>query len=80
MEIESCEIKTNEGERFLNSNLWISCQNPHFPKSCGMKDKSKPQIEKVDFHLKCCIEAGVSEITLSGSSSLGKVWSGLNPQ
>jgi hypothetical protein len=31
-----------------------------------MKDKCKPQIEKVDFHLKCWIEAGVPEITLSG--------------
>jgi hypothetical protein len=31
-----------------------------------MEDISKPQIEIVEFHLKCCIAAGVSKISLSG--------------
>jgi len=53
MEIESCEIKTNEGERFLNSNLWISCHYTHLPKGCNMEDILKSQIETVDSLLKC---------------------------
>ncbi len=51
-----------------NARSKISCQNPHFPKSCDMRDKSTPQIEKVDFHLKYCNEVEVSEITPLGNN------------
>ena len=45
---------------------WIACHYPDLAKGCDMEDISKPQIEIVDFRLKCCIAAGVSKVSLSG--------------
>jgi len=34
----------------------ISCQDLPFPDGFDLKNKSKPWIRSVDYHLECCIE------------------------
>jgi len=50
--------------------LNISCQDVLLQKDFDLNNKPKSPIRCVCYGLKCCMEAGVSKITLSGSNLL----------
>jgi hypothetical protein len=39
------------------------------PKSFGVKNRPKPRIRPVDYHLECCVEARFWKIAITGSYS-----------
>jgi hypothetical protein len=48
--------------------LNTACQDVYPPKGFDMKNRSKPRIRSVDYHLECCMEVRFSKITISGSN------------
>ena len=44
----------------------LSCQDVFTPKGFDMKNRPKPRIRPVDYHLGCCIEARFGEIAITG--------------
>jgi hypothetical protein len=52
----------------LNSNLQIFCQDLPSPDGFDLKNKSKPWIRSVDYHLQCCIEARFWKLASTGSN------------
>ena len=63
--------QTHRQRRILNSNLQISCQDLPFPDGFDLKNKSKPWIRSVDYHLECCIEARFLKLAITGRSLPG---------
>ena len=50
----------------MNSKPRISCQDVSPPKGFDMKNRPKPRIRPVDYHLECCIEVRFAKITSTG--------------
>jgi len=55
-----------------HTKLNISCQDVSPPKGFDMKNRTKPRIGLVDYHLECCIEARFRKIT--STRKLSSVW------